>query len=780
LKRDSEVHLLYQLALGIEIRNDLAPFLADTLRNWMRTLHSRAGAAYSGRAESGYREIIVYPAEYRDQPEHMRLQAIILASLHECPLGPEEWVRSFPVDTNLQDARLQVPCIKETCLVMALPGFGFLTLVLGVDTLSAQAVAAMGHLLNKLAQACLYCESHQALFELNDISDNIPILIAHFSKDQRYLYINAAHERFSWVKKNDVIGRHVREIIGEDGYCRARPHIDLVLRGEAVAFENQIPNGAGELRNTYVQYTPQWDETGQVVGYYTLIQDITERKQMEEALLQSNETARAILNAATETVLLVDRSDTIIAANETAAARLGVRGPSDLNGRNSFDVLPPQLAASRKEQFGQALQLRKPVCFEDEREGEWFESTIYPIIEPDGEIRRFAVYGRDITERKVFERSLQQSEARLLEAQRVSHTGSWELDLKTYTMWASEEAHRIYGIVPSADKTMPLAVAQNVIEREYRQPLDQAMNDMQASGGAIPYNVEFYIRKVDSGERRAIQSRADLVLDAQGKPSRVTGTIQDITEWKQVEEEIRSLNSGLEQRVRERTAQLEAANQELEAFAYSVSHDLRSPLRSVMGFAQVLQETYSGQLDETGVNYLNRIVAAAQRMGLLIDSLLKLSRVTRSPLHFEEIDLSPLAQELIADLRGADPERQVEVILPDHLTVRADGVLMRIVLDNLLRNAWKFTAKTPGARIELGSIQQDGKVVYFVRDNGAGFDMAYAGKLFSPFQRLHSEKEFEGTGIGLTMVQRILHRHGGRIWAEGAVGLGSTFYFTVG
>ena len=244
-------------------------------------------------------------------------------------------------------------------------------------------------------------------------------------------------------------------------------------------------------------------------------------------------------------------------------------------------------------------------------------------------------------------------------------------------------------------------------------------------------------------------------------------------------DQIQRYATRLEDLVAERTAELAAVNRELEAFAYSVSHDLRAPLRGIDGFSQALLEDYADVLDARGQDYLRRVRAASQRMGQLIDDLLQLSRLTRREMHRQPVNLSELVQQIARDLARQDPERAVEWVIARDVVAVGDPHLLRIALENLLSNAWKFTSRHTTARIEFGVKRDQESAVYFVRDDGAGFDMAYADKLFGAFQRLHGLAEFEGTGIGLATVQRIIHRHGGRIWAEGEVEQGATFYFTL-
>jgi hypothetical protein len=260
----------------------------------------------------------------------------------------------------------------------------------------------------------------------------------------------------------------------------------------------------------------------------------------------------------------------------------------------------------------------------------------------------------------------------------------------------------------------------------------------------------------------------------------VLGVSTDITELKQAEQQIRQLNTDLEERVRLRTAELAAANRELEAFAYSVSHDLRAPLRGIDGWSLALLEDYADTLDAQAQDYLQRVRAEVQRMSRLIDDLLKLSRLSRSGLRLESIDLSAMVESIASRVRQTDPERNAEFVIHPGLHANGDPSLLEAALQNLVENAWKFSGKNPQPRIEVGSEYQNERIAYFVRDNGAGFDMAHAKKLFVPFQRLHNDSDFPGTGIGLATVQRIIRRHGGDIWAEGALGAGAVFFFTLG
>jgi light-regulated signal transduction histidine kinase (bacteriophytochrome) len=299
------------------------------------------------------------------------------------------------------------------------------------------------------------------------------------------------------------------------------------------------------------------------------------------------------------------------------------------------------------------------------------------------------------------------------------------------------------------------------------------------SGEIDSYSAMNRYRRKDGGVVWYDMSRV-VVRDPDGRPLKFVGVGRDITAQHQAEAEVRALNTELEARVGQRTAELEGANQNLEAFTYSVSHDLRAPLRALSGFSQALVEDYDDRLDEAGRAYTARIQAASERMGTLIDDLLHLSRVSRAEMNAAPFDLSAEVGVIASELRSREPDRGVRFVIQDGVRVSADRTLIRSVVQNLVENAWKFTAHREDAIIEFGTTAaEDTRVCCYVRDNGAGFDQAFAGKLFQPFQRLHTDAEFPGTGIGLASVRRIIERHGGRAWAEGTVGQGASFYFTL-
>ncbi|NOU47508.1 MAG: response regulator, partial [Bacteroidales bacterium] len=342
-------------------------------------------------------------------------------------------------------------------------------------------------------------------------------------------------------------------------------------------------------------------------------------------------------------------------------------------------------------------------------------------------------------------------------------------------LYISPSCERITGYSPAEFNVNP-ELLSNIIHPDDRQMMIDHLKIPMDSEKICEYEFRIISR---NNQKYWIEHICQPVFGANGHFQGRRASNRDITDRKQAEDKIRLLNMELEKRVIMRTTQLEAANKELESFSYSVSHDLRAPLRGINGFSQMLLEDYQDKVDEQGKNYIQRVRTATQRMAQLIDDMLNLSHVSSGEMNIIRVNLSEIAREIADELRKTQPDRQFEFINQEGIKANGDSRLMRIVLENLIGNAWKFTSKHPTARIEFGELHENDQQVFFIRDDGAGFDMNYAQKLFGAFQRLHTEREFPGTGIGLATVQRVIRRHGGKVWAESEIEKGATFYFTL-
>ncbi len=413
--------------------------------------------------------------------------------------------------------------------------------------------------------------------------------------------------------------------------------------------------------------------------------------------------------------------------------------------------------------YGKVALTGKPVKFESYSEAlhKWYSVSAFSPHKG-----YFAVTISDITEQKLAEESL------------IRAKEEWELTFDSVPDMIAilDNRHRIMRVNQSMAQRLGFTPQECV-----GLPCYKFVHGTSAPPPFCPHSRTLCDGTEHVEEIHEDKLGADLLVsttplrDRQGQMIGSVHVAHDITERKKAEKRITALNEQLRQKIEE----LSAANDELEAFSYSVSHDLRAPLRSVDGFSQEILEDYGDKLDENGVDSLRRIRAASQRMGLLIDGLLNLSRLSRSEIVRTRVDLSTIANDILENLRKNQAERKVDVVIAKGMVEDGDERLLYVVLQNLLGNAWKFTRKVPEARLEFGAMKKNDKTVYYVRDNGAGFDMAQADRLFKPFQRLHDAADFSGSGIGLATVQRIIHRHGGRIWAEGKVGKGTAFYFTL-
>jgi PAS domain S-box-containing protein len=511
---------------------------------------------------------------------------------------------------------------------------------------------------------------------------------------------------------------------------------------------------------------------GRQVAFVT-IGDITERKLAAENLRRSQEQLSGVIGSAMDAIISVDEEQRIVLFN-AAAEKMFLYPAEDAIGQPLDRFIPERFRHTHKNHvadFGNTHVTRRSMGTLGALYGLRADGEEFPIeasisqIESQGR-KIFTVILRDITERKRSEEALNE-QARILDLAPVmirdlnGGISFWNTGVEKMFGWTKEEAVG--------------KISHKLLHTEFPQPLNQIKAKLYARGHWEGETV--HLRK--DGQRIVVASQWALHRDAQDKPKAVVVVNNDITDRKQAEKEIRRLNEELEQRVADRTAQLEAANKELEAFSYSVSHDLRAPLRHIDGFSQALLEDYTDKLDDEGQNYLREVRGATQEMAQLIEDLLQLARVTRTEMRREIVDLSATARAVVAELQSREPQRVVTIKIEDGLAGRCDKRLLKVVLVNLLGNAWKFTSKQLNAEIEFGHEENNGGSSFFVRDNGAGFDMSYVGKLFGAFQRLHTAGEFQGTGIGLATVQRIVYRHGGRVWAEAAVNQGATFYFTL-
>jgi len=608
--------------------------------------------------------------------------------------------------------------------------------------------------------------------------DSIPGIFYLFDADGHYLLWNRNHEVLTGYSAEEMNSLHPRDFFEGDDRRLIEERIGTAFVSGSATAEATMLMKDGSRRLFYFTGERISLEDGRPALLGVGL-DISERRRIEEKLSRQSAVLLATLEAMDQGISVVDADLKMSALNKRFCDLLEIPESLATPGATFADFArfnaergeygPCDVEAKVREMVERARH-PQPHHFRRTRpNGRVIEVRGNPM--PGG---GFVTTYTDVTEQEHAQAALRLSEQRNRNLIELSPDAIY-VHRKHVILVANPAAARLWGIA-SAEQ----AIGRNLLDFIYPSSRDQVTErttrlESDPSLFRLPWSEQMYMRA--DGSAVPVEASAT-VIELEDGPA-ILSVIRDISERKAAEDAIRELNLSLEKRVRERTAELEASNQELESFSYSVSHDLRSPLRAINGFSHLLEEEYAHGLDANGLNYLARIRAASKRMGDLIDNLLDLARVSRQELHRERVDMSAMAEEIRESLQDQFPERTVSWWIEPGLTASADTVLVKALLDNLIRNAWKFTAERPDARIELTAERQGRETVYCLRDNGAGFEMAYADKLFKPFQRLHDAKRFEGTGIGLAIAHRVLRRHGGRIWAEGTPGAGAAFFFTL-
>ena len=550
--------------------------------------------------------------------------------------------------------------------------------------------------------------------------------------------------------------------------------------GNELSVEYRVANSGSVPRWLLIQGQPVREEGGPPRRYLGIALDITERKRAEEAVRESENQFRTLANAIPQLCWMADAGGHIFWYNQRWYDYTGVT--QELTNQPGWESIhDPSVLPGVKAAWQESLATGSPfdmVFPLRSFKGEFrpFLTRVMPVLDREGRVARWFGTNTDISEQQRTENALRESEGRFAFALGASQIGHWEFDLANHSAHRSIEHARIFGHPdPSAPWTFE-DFLNHVVPEDRESIANRIRAAIESDGNS---NFECRITRAD-GAVRWIWVCGQLRREENGGARRMAGIIQDITERKHAERRIRQINVELEQRVQERTSELQASNKELEAFAYSVSHDLRAPLRGIDGWSLALLEDYGAQLDQNAQRYLSRVRSEAQRLGTLIDDLLQLSRITRDEMQRATVDLSAVAGAVAERLLESHPDRRIEFTIAPGLMAAGDPRLLEIALTNLFGNAVKFTARRADPQIEFNQISVNGETAFRVRDNGVGFDMTYAHTLFGAFQRLHKPSDFPGSGIGLATVQRIIRRHGGRVWAEAQPDQGATFYFTIG
>ena len=699
-----------------------------------------------------------------------------------------------------------------------------------------QAQFLRGIMVDITARKAAEEESRRTLTTLQLFIDSVPGYVSYVDADQRYQMVSLSYEQWFGCKRSEIVGRRLAELHPAAVYEEMRSYVEQSLTGQSVRYERCLPGLDGQPHWFDIRYIPRATKDGKVPGFFALVFDITKAKEAGEALRESRERLDGILDSLDDVVWSSTPDGSQMLYLNPAAEKIYDQPIAKFFANPHFrqEVIHPDDRAAvgaafeelqRSERFASEYRIIRP-----DGTVRWLRDRGRFVKDATGRTVRLDGIGTDITtqreaeerirninvelEQRVQERTTQidrlyRRQAALAEIEmavnqphelqqvldRAVAVGSEGLGTRggaSIILWDGQQEN--FTVSASSLPGQPAQMATERVRRtggasrwivDHLQPVvvpDIREDPFRANSMLPEFGIKSYAGVPLLFEGKALgvfylmhdQPRpfaSEDVAFMEAIASRVAVAIFKVRLYEQVQ--------GVNRIFQQRTAELQAANKELEAFSYSVSHDLRAPLRAIGGFSNILQQEFSSRLDEKGLRYLDRIRAGADRMGALIDDMLKLSRLSRAPLNRVPVDLTLLVQGILMELQTAEPARQVEAIVAPDLKATADPTLLHAALQNLVGNAWKYTGRRPQARIKFDAFDREGERVFFIRDNGTGFDMAYANKLFGAFQRLHRSDEFEGNGIGLATVQRVIHRHGGRVWAEASVDQGATFFFTL-
>ena len=621
-------------------------------------------------------------------------------------------------------------------------------------------------------------EKFRALYE------NAPLPYQSLNEDGTFQDVNPAWLRTLGYERDEVIGKYYTDFLHPDWKSRFTENFPkFKKRGYVHDALFKIRHKKGHFLDISLEGSIGYHPDGSVKQTYCVFQDITEKLRI------------------TATLKEVQRQDTTLLSNLPGMAyrclnnqewtmRFISEGCRNLTGFEPEDLINNEVLSYASLIHPEDRPVVDEVVQKQILKHEYFELE-YRILTKDNEIKWVSEKGlfigdkesecevlegfiSDITELKKSEEALKISDARYREAQKLCHVGNWEYNLSTNTFWASEETKRIYGYIGEEEEFSSEIADECILDIERAR---KAFDDLIAYNK--PYDILFDVKTIDTGEIKTLHSVAELETDESGVPIKVMGSIHDVTDRVNIENELEKHRLHLEELVSERTIELQEAIQEMESFSYSISHDLRAPLRAISGFCSYLVDDYTDSLDEEGQRLLKVITDNAVHMDKLIADILDISRVSRAEIKTAETDMKTLALSTYLSVATDLEQSEFDIVINEMPMVSCDPNAIKQVWSNLFTNSLKYSSKSEIKRIEVGYIEEDESHVFYIKDHGVGFDQQYEKKLFGIFQRLHSLKEFAGTGVGLAIVERLVKKHDGRIWAEGEVGEGATFYFSL-